>query len=148
MSILRKHGQIVEEKGKGTTIVSYLMLNILDFSSVEDGLEVNHDLQMLPRDTELQDYTHASQLSSVLFFAKRNHITLFSTAHFRYFNSFSLLLLVLVVNRFRMRVCVSVCFERAWVCRGAYSPTIQPALVQTFATCHILCPSPLHTRLS
>ena len=38
MSILRKHGQIVEEKGKGTTIVSYPQVGV---APVWDHFNIN-----------------------------------------------------------------------------------------------------------
>ena len=98
----------------------YLVLNNVSFREwaflgsnlVKDGLEIIHNLQMLLRTPNCK-ITHTSQLSSEI------APLFFSTAHFRYFNNFSLLLQVLVVNRFRLRVCVSVCLERAWVYTGS-----------------------------
>ena len=43
MSILRKHGQIVEEKGKGTTIVSYPQVGV---APVWDHFNININISM------------------------------------------------------------------------------------------------------
>ena len=49
MSILRKHGQIVEEKGKGTTIVSYPQVGeapVWDHFNININMNIDIDINI------------------------------------------------------------------------------------------------------